>query len=83
MTMADLYTAVGIAQAILWLVAAYAAIGIVFALLFVWRGVERIDPAARGVPWSVRALLLPGAVALWPTLAARWRRATHNHTSGS
>jgi hypothetical protein len=58
-----------------WLVlaaGAYAAIGLVFALAFVARGIERIDPAARGASFGFRLVVLPGAVALWPLLARRW-----------
>lgn len=53
-------------------VAAYAGIGLVFALAFVAVGAAHIDPAARGMPWSVRLLLLPGAAALWPLLCIKW-----------
>lgn len=60
-----------------WIVAgagAYLGIGLVFALAFATRGVERVDPAARGAGWGFRALLVPGAAALWPWLAVRWAR---------
>jgi hypothetical protein len=53
----------------------YAAIGGVLGMFFVWRGIERVDPAAHGAPWSFRLLVLPGAMALWPLLTVRWIRA--------
>jgi hypothetical protein len=53
----------------------YVAAGALFALAFVSRGVEVIDPAARDASVLVRLLLLPGAVALWPVLLVKWRRA--------
>jgi hypothetical protein len=53
---------------------AYAGIGLVFGLAFVWRGAAAVDPAARGLPLAVRALILPGTAALWPWLLMRWRR---------
>ena len=58
-----------------WLVslaALYAAIGVVFAAAFVWKGAARIDPAAAGGTWGFRVLIFPGAAALWPLLAGRW-----------
>lgn len=55
--------------------AAYAPIGVAWGFAFVWRGVERIDPAARGGGWGFRLLIWPGAAALWPLLASRWLRA--------
>jgi hypothetical protein len=53
----------------------YAVVGLVCGLLFVARGVQRVDPAARGCPVVVRAMILPGCAALWPWVLRRWRRA--------
>jgi hypothetical protein len=50
----------------------YFAIGAVFAVPFVTRGVDRIDPMARGAGWGFRALILPGTVLFWPLLLVRW-----------
>ena len=50
----------------------YAAIGFVFAVLFVTFGVARVDPAARGAPWGFRLIILPGTVALWPLMLMKW-----------
>jgi hypothetical protein len=52
----------------------YAIVGVVFALLFVVRGVQRIDPVARQSSWGFRAMIFPGSVALWPLLLRRWLR---------
>ncbi len=54
---------------------AYAAAGVVFAAAFVIRGVQRVDPAAKGAPLGFRLLILPGCAALWPLLLGRWMRA--------
>jgi hypothetical protein len=62
--------AVGILSAF----ALYAAIGVLFGILFAWRGVNQLDPAALGAPWTFRLLIFPGVVALWPMLARRWHR---------
>jgi len=51
----------------------YGAVGVLFGVFFVWRGAGVIDHAARSAPVSVRAVLFPGAVALWPVLAAKWK----------
>ena len=54
-----------------WLLAAvgvYAVGGLVFAIVFVLRGVARIDPQAVGGSWGFRLAILPGVVALWPLL---------------
>jgi hypothetical protein len=51
----------------------YAAIGLVFGLFFIVRGVGRLDPAAaEGTP-GFRVVILPGVVALWPLLMRRYQ----------
>ncbi len=52
----------------------YSAAGLVFAILFVSLGLGRVDPAARGAKLSVRALLVPGSMLLWPLMAVIWLR---------
>jgi hypothetical protein len=51
--------------------AAYGAAGGVVALAFLFGGIDRVDPAARGA-YAFRTLLLPGLVLLWPVVALRW-----------
>ena len=50
---------------------AWLALGLLFAVPFVIRGVDRVDPDARGSGWGFRLIILPGVAALWPLLA--WR----------
>lgn len=61
-----------LAQIILLIAAAYAALGVLFAVPFVTLGVARIDPAARAAPIAFRLLILSGVAALWPLLLRRW-----------
>jgi hypothetical protein len=51
---------------------AYGVLGAAFSIAFVARGVDRIDPAARGAGWGFRLLILPGSALFWPLLARRW-----------
>ncbi|MCI0389901.1 MAG: hypothetical protein MOB07_14220 [Acidobacteria bacterium] len=60
------------AYSIVWLVAIYAIIGLLFGLTFVTWGVSRIDPSARGTGVGFRLMILPGVIAFWPLLARRW-----------
>jgi hypothetical protein len=57
---------------LLYLLAAYVAIGIAVAFAFVIVGVTRVQPMP--VTLGARILLLPGAFVLWPLVVARWRR---------
>lgn len=49
----------------------YLALGLAFAVPFAWRWVGKLDPVAASGTRGFRLLILPGAVALWPLLAAR------------
>ena len=55
-------------QTLLVAVGVYAVIGAVFAAVYVTRLAPRRDPALRASGKSVRLLLIPGAVAVWPLL---------------
>ncbi len=64
---------VGMAAWVVGLAQAYAVLGLVVGLAFLLRGIDRIDPAARGAH-AFRPLILPGLVLLWPVVAWRWAR---------
>ncbi|MFG0257723.1 MAG: hypothetical protein ACF8GE_07480 [Phycisphaerales bacterium JB043] len=53
----------------------YLLVGAVFGVVFVVWGITRVDPVIDDSSRSVRLLLLPGCVMLWPLLAHRWARA--------
>ena len=55
---------------IIYGLALYAACGLVAALAFVTIGITRVQP--QSVSLGARILILPGAVALWPYVLARW-----------
>ena len=58
--------------------ALYAALGICVAVAFVVLGVTRILPQPATVTIPARALLFPGAVALWPVVVRRWLQAARS-----
>lgn len=60
------------AHVLLFASAAYAGVGAILAVPLLAVGLGRIDPAAKTAPWTFRALVLPGVVALWPVLMRRW-----------
>ena len=66
----------GLAQWIVGLALFYLVVGLLFALPFVLRGVDRIDPVARESAKGFRVMIVPGVIALWPILARRWIRGT-------
>jgi hypothetical protein len=61
-----------IAQLVVAVFEAYAAAGLGFALIFLPRGIVKVDPRVIGAPVTLRLVILPGIVALWPLFAWRW-----------
>jgi hypothetical protein len=59
------------AQLLVSLVGLYAALGLLFAVGFVWSWAGRLDPAAEHGTIGFRVAIVPGVVALWPYLLAR------------
>jgi len=62
------------AKAIVNTLAVYASFGLVFAVPFVWLGVQRLDSEAQGSGIGFRLLILPGVAAFWPMFLYRWTR---------
>ena len=56
----------------------YRAGGMVFAIPFVTRGVQRIDRAAGNGSWGFRLVIVPGVTLLWPLLFWRWAAGAMN-----
>lgn len=52
----------------------YVSLGLLFAIAFVWRGVQKVDQQAAGTGFAFRCLILPGSIAFWPLLLRRWLR---------
>jgi hypothetical protein len=64
-----------VAEVILVLGAVYVICGLAVGVPFVLRGVDRVDASAKGASIGFRLLILPGTVALWPLMAAKWIKA--------
>lgn len=59
---------VELAAQIWTVVGLYLGIGLLFGIAFVALAIGGLDPAAKGMKWSVRLLLLPGVTLLWPLM---------------
>jgi hypothetical protein len=66
--------ALTLARAAVAAFAAYAAIGVLFAIAFTIVGVARVDHEARSASVGFRVLIFPASAALWPILLLRWLR---------
>jgi len=65
-----------LATAFVYALETYAGLGFIFAALFVWIGVQRLDSGAQGSSIGFRLLILPGVAAFWPMFLQRWTRGT-------
>ncbi len=65
---------VPLANALATALLVYMALGILFAIPFLLRGLRRIDPPTEGSTRGFKLIILPGVIALWPLLAWRWQR---------
>jgi hypothetical protein len=72
-----------IAEFLLGFAGVYLAVGTAFACGFHARGLRRLDAAAAAAGFFFRALITPGAIALWPLLVFRGRRASDRAVPGS
>ena len=61
-----------LAQAVVVVFELYTIVGLIFALIFLARGITKVDPRTAAAPKSLRLLILPGVAALWPLFARRW-----------
>ena len=59
------------AELIVRAVATYLVCGVVFAAVFMWRWVGRLDPLAAHGTIGFRMLVFPGVTALWPLFVMR------------
>ena len=46
----------------------YFVVGLLFGIYFFFKGAAQIDPLILESKWTVRLLLVPGAIATWPFL---------------
>ena len=50
----------------------YLAAGLLFGFWFVFKGVQKMDKGMKGAKWTLRLILLPGTMALWPLLLQKF-----------
>lgn len=56
----------------------YVLLGVLFAILFLWKGISQVDPGIEGKAIGLRLLLFPGMVAFWPVFLRKWINTTRS-----
>lgn len=57
---------------LLFLVATYLLIGLLFSIFFLWKGISKVDANATGISISLKLLLLPGIIVFWIVFLIKW-----------
>jgi len=63
------------------LVALYLVIGIFFSLIFMFKGLHKIDSSAAGTGLLFKLLIFPGCVLFWAFLLYKWFLNKKNDTN--
>lgn len=50
----------------------YLALGVLFSVVFMWKGLEKVDESAKGSSWFFKVLIFPGMVAFWVLFLNKW-----------
>jgi uncharacterized membrane protein YphA (DoxX/SURF4 family) len=59
----------------------YLLTGLIFAILFLSRGITKIDEGAKGTNRWFKLIISPGVVLFWPPLLSKWRVAAKSKTT--
>lgn len=63
---------------ILYIVAVYVALGVLFMIPFIIKGVKKIDEGAHGGSIGFRIIIIPGVIVFWIVLLNKWIKAKHD-----
>jgi hypothetical protein len=58
----------------------YLLVGLLFYFPFIRKGIHLVDENAHGSSIGFYLIILPGTLAFWPVLLAKWRKALKQHS---
>ena len=61
------------AEILLIIAAIYLALGVLFVIPFLMKGLNKIDEGTRGAGIGFRIIIIPGCIVFWPVLLKKWR----------
>ena len=50
----------------------YLALGVVFSLVFLWKGLDKVDGNVKGAGWFFKVLIFPGMIIFWVLFFKKW-----------
>lgn len=57
---------------LVYLLQVYLLLGMLFSILFIWKGLTKVDPATQGSSIWFKLIIFPGLCAFWPLLLFKW-----------
>ena len=66
-------------EIILIIVVVYLALGVLFLIPFLIKGITKVDDGARGSNIGFKIIIIPGVVVFWPVLLSKWIKTNRNH----
>lgn len=69
-----------VAQLIILIVKGYLMCGLIFAVPFLFLGIQRVDPSAKNSTLLFKVVVLPGVTLFWPLMLTRLLRGQEKPT---
>lgn len=60
------------------IIAVYLALGFVFMIPFIIKGINKIDEGAHGSSIGFYIIIIPGVIVFWVVLLEKWIKAKHD-----
>jgi hypothetical protein len=62
-------------EIILIIVVVYLALGVLFLIPFLTKGITKVDEEADGSTIGFKIIIIPGVIVFWPMLLSKWMKA--------
>jgi len=59
-------------EIVVFIATVYVSVGVVFSILFLWKGVYKVDPATKKMSFWAKSLLFPGVIFFWIFFIKKW-----------
>ena len=66
-------------EILLIIAAIYLALGMLFVIPFLIKGLNKIDEGAHDSTVGFKIIIIPGVIVLWPELLKKWMKKKVNH----
>ena len=66
-------------EIILIIAAVYLALGVLFLIPFLMKGIYKMDEGAHGSTIGFKIIIIPGVIVFWPVLLSKWMKGNRNH----